>query len=195
MHDLTFMILTGGKSSRFGSNKSEINFAGTTLLNRLLENLPPAEVIIVGPEVATSLQEITFVREEPIGGGPVAAIAAGVEKATSEWVVVLATDLPFASEIVPLLVNAMNHKIDGVIPIDQGGQRQILCALYTKSALKRALVAIGNPEGKSMRSLISQLNLRELLIPSNTIGKLIDIDTPEDLAKALEIQRQEESKK
>ena len=46
------MILTGGSSSRFGSDKSHAMLGGNSLIDTLLATLPSEiKIVIVGPEL------------------------------------------------------------------------------------------------------------------------------------------------
>lgn len=180
----TYLILTGGNSSRFGSDKSQILINGQALIDRLLTNLPPGGVVIVGPSFEQDVRKVSFTQEHPLGTGPVAAIAAGLQELDSEEVIILATDMPFAAEIVPFLV-PLSGDWEALIPLDSNGKRQPLCAKYRTSALVNALGKVGTPDGKSMRALLDNLIIEELIVDAKFTSKLVDIDTREDLAKVL----------
>ena len=94
------IILTGGTSKRFGSDKSEALINDKTLLEYLTEGL--SNLVIVGPE--TDLEAV-YVREEPAGAGPVAAIDAGLRAVDTDLVSIFATDMPFAPRVLPQLIN------------------------------------------------------------------------------------------
>lgn len=178
------MILTGGRSSRFGSDKSKILFAGQTLISRLVESLPIGEIVVVGPSIENLSRPITFTREDPIGGGPVAAIVAGLQRTTSDVVVVLAIDMPFAAEIIPVFLSSPFEK-DALIPVDISGRPQPLCAIYLTSALRRATLALGDVVNKSINALLEELSIETLLVNPDLARKLVDIDTQSDLEQVL----------
>jgi molybdopterin-guanine dinucleotide biosynthesis protein A len=98
------MILTGGTSSRFGSDKSQARIGATSLIENLLITLPSEmDIVIVGPELDKAPRQVRYMQEEPLGGGPVAAIEAGLGLINSEFVFIVATDMPFASQILTVL--------------------------------------------------------------------------------------------
>lgn len=179
------MILTGGKSSRFGSDKSQILFEGQALIQRLLGDLPPAEVVIVGPSFEHEARQVSFIQEIPADGGPLAAIAAGLSAITSDEVIILATDMPFAGQMAQYLI-PLNGTGEVLIPLDSTRNRQSLCAKYNVTALTRALAELGDLFGKSMYSLLEKLKVEELIVEARLASKLIDIDTREDLIKVLD---------
>ena len=180
------MILTGGRSSRFGSDKSRAMLNGQSLLSRLLSDLAEnIEVVIVGPTFESQSRSLKFVQEDPAGGGPVAAVDAGLAMIETEFVALLATDMPFAAAVLHELANSLETSSDGLIPLDAQGVPQTLCAIYRTSALRNALVKLGNPQGRSMRSLVELLELREIELSATLKSRLLDIDTPEELQQAI----------
>ena len=184
------MILTGGSSSRFGSDKSSTLFAGETLVNRLLRTLPAGPIVIVGPQFDQSMRTASFAQENPLGGGPVAAIHAGLMGVTSEFVAIIATDMPFAAEIISSLI-ARTCQSDALFPLDESKRAQMLCGLYRSDSLREAIVRLGDPANKSMRALIAELTIETLVINPNSTAKLLDIDTQADFIYALDLYERE----
>lgn len=180
----TYLILTGGRSSRFGSDKSQITIEGQTLINRLLKKLPAGEIVIVGPYFEYNSRPLAFALENPPGGGPVAAIAAGLKQISSEEVIVIAVDMPFASEMASILLSQA-LTASALIPVDEDGRLQPLCALYRVPALDEAIRSLGNVSGKSMREIVGLISYETLIVESEMMSKLIDIDTKEDLEKVI----------
>lgn len=172
------IVLTGGTSKRFGSDKSEALINGKTLLEILSETLD--DLIIVGPE--TSIKAI-YVREEPIAAGPVAAIGAGLSKVDTELVAIFATDMPFAPRVLNQLESALLN--DAAMPIDCDGYAQPLAAIYRTEKLRSALKSLGSLENKSVKELIAKLNVDQ--VPLVETELLLDIDTKEDLLRAIDL--------
>lgn len=189
---LSAMILTGGSSSRFGSNKSLAMLEGKTLLSHLLADLAiEIDVVIVGPIFESQMRSLKFVQEDPAGGGPVAAVDAGLAMIDTEFVALIATDMPFAAAVIHELSNSLELSIDGLVPLDREGIPQTLCAIYRTNALKKALEKLGNPQGRSMRSLTALLHLREIELTAALKSRLLDIDTPEELQQAITAKESE----
>jgi|1186.fasta_scaffold151085_1 molybdopterin-guanine dinucleotide biosynthesis protein A len=126
------VILTGGTAVRLdGTDKAGLTHAGRSLLEHALDAVAgAAEVAVVGPEVRTS-RRVTFTRESPPGGGPLAGIAAGVAvlERDHDLVVVLAVDMPHVTPAtVSRLVSAVGDG-DSAWLVDASGRRQLAAAV------------------------------------------------------------------
>jgi molybdopterin-guanine dinucleotide biosynthesis protein A len=188
------VVLSGGQGRRFGADKTAVQLGGTSLLDRAVGALADARrVVVVGPRDPSAVvgPEVVRVREDPPGGGPGAALAAGLAEVGAPVVVVLAADLPFVDrDAVASLVAALEQAasvgavpVDGVVPVDADGRPQPLLAAYRTDALRRAVAAQDDLAGLSLRRLLAGLSLvhpRELA----GSGTLADVDTPEDLTRA-----------
>jgi molybdopterin-guanine dinucleotide biosynthesis protein A len=91
------VVLAGGSGRRFGGiDKPALPVGGRSMLSRVLDAVAGASPrVVVGPSRPGLPADVVQVREDPPGGGPVAAIAAGLAAVTADLVVVLAADLPF----------------------------------------------------------------------------------------------------
>ena len=172
------IVLTGGTSKRFGSDKSEASLNGRTLLEFMTDGLN--NLIVVGPKKNI---DAVYVREEPAGAGPVAAIGAGLKVVDTELVSIFATDMPFAPRVLPQLLKSLIN--DAAIPIDSDGYLQPLAGVYRTEKLRTALDTLGDLENRSVKELISKLNIDHVSLDETEF--LLDIDTKEDLAKAIDL--------
>lgn len=182
----TALVLTGGRSRRFGSDKSQAIISDHSLLDAILLSLPAElPVIVIGSEPGTRVIPIKVTREEPINGGPVAGIAAGLALVETDLVGVIAADMPFAAPLLSQLVHQLPNEADVVLPIDAKGFRQPLCAVYRIQPLRQALLQLGNLHGESMRNLLALLRVHEVSMGVDGQNELMDIDTPADLQRAV----------
>ena len=187
MTSVTAVVLCGGESRRFGSDKTRADLSGRTLLDHLLDDLPVDwPVICVGPQRPTS-RPVRWVREEPPGGGPVAALAAALPEVRSPTVVLLGGDMPYAGPAAVRLAWALaeGSDVDGsrlpeaVVARDGDGRAQPLLAAYRRDALDHAL-----PEpaaGAALMRLLDALRVETVLV---TAPDSLDVDTASDLAQA-----------
>ena len=181
MSKVSVIILSGGTSRRFGTDKSQAILRGQSLIQILISNIASEiPIVIVGEDPHISARTYQVTREEPVLGGPVAAIAAGLALVTTDLVAICATDMPYAPTLFRKLSAILTDELDCVMPVDVHGFRQPLAAVYRASSLLRALSAWAGTEGESMKNLISTMKIAEVQVPPHA---LIDIDTPEDLAQ------------
>ena len=163
-----------------GADKTTATLGATTVLEHLLDALPaPWSVIAVGPERPTR-RVVRWTRESPAGGGPVAAVAAGLSLVDTELVVVLAGDMPFAGDTGGTLATALRDDptTDAVVAVDAGGRPNPLLAAYRTAALRAALPH--PPANAPARSLLAVPHI----MLSVDEADALDVDTPEELAAA-----------
>lgn len=174
------LILAGGRSSRLGgSEKSQLRIDGMTLLEHTIEVVRAAgvrQVVVVGDHAPDAVRAV---REEPPFGGPVAAIAAGLDALPpdAQLVLVLATDMPGIAAAIPALVDPIER--DGAIALDRG-RRQHLAMAVRPASLRAALARVRTRDGVAVRDLLTHLDLREAPVAD---GCTDDIDTWDDAAR------------
>ena len=186
----SIIVLSGGTSSRFGSDKSAAILGHKELIHHVLTGIPNEfDIIVVGPNPL--LNDVTYrcIQENPIGGGPVAGIAAALEICESEFVGVIATDMPFAVSHMVHLLSAMNSDDDAAMYVDSKGFKQPLAAMYRREGIEMALAQLGYVQGQSMRNLMTHLAIHEIHMSSEVEKAMIDVDTPHDLTLAIEYLR------
>ena len=154
------VVLAGGPATRLGGvAKAGIEVGGRTLLDLAIEALLDAdEVVVAGAEAVRTSRPVTFVREDPPLGGPVAGLMAGraVLARPADAVVVLAVDMPWVTAAtLDRLVTAVGQR-DGAVLHDAAGRPQ-LAAVVRLAALDAAAPA--DPHGASVRSLFAPLDL------------------------------------
>src|SRR5687768_17947585 len=122
----TAVVLAGGRAARLGGRaKPQLEVGGRTMLDTVLRAVEDAERrVVVGPPQPLP-DDVVRVREQPPGGGPVAALKAGLPEVSTDVVVVLAGDLPF---LTAALVAELRARLtgDGVLVVDDAGRDQLL---------------------------------------------------------------------
>ncbi|MBA4179046.1 MAG: molybdopterin-guanine dinucleotide biosynthesis protein MobA [Anaerolinea sp.] len=137
---LTGLILAGGKSSRFGSDKASALLRGRTLLQWALEALEPAVDAMVVVKAAgqqlppvKSRLTVTVVEDEYKAMGPLAGLATGFRAVATEFCFATACDAPLLLPEVVRLLAAKAEDADVVVP-DVDGFMQPLAAIYRPAA-------------------------------------------------------------
>lgn len=183
------VVVAGGRAARLGgADKASLEIGGRTLLARALDALVDVpEVVVVGDPVPTE-RPVTFLREDPVGGGPAAALLAGLGGfgRRPRVVVALAVDMPLvtADTIRRLAREVLDEDREGATLVDRAGRAQYLCAAYATEALARTTPAYEEQFGLSMRALVGPLRLAELPAVG---GEADDVDGWDDLVRLREI--------
>jgi molybdopterin-guanine dinucleotide biosynthesis protein A len=180
----TAVVLAGGRAARLGGRaKPQLAVGGRTMLAAVLEAVADAERrVVVGPRQPVP-DDVVLVREEPPGGGPVAALKAGLTEVSTDVVVLLAADLPFLTAALVLALRMQLHA-DGVVVIDDGRRDQWLLSVWRTAALRTAVAGTTGPT--SLRRVLAPLGPVRFR-PDTTPGEpppWLDCDTPADLARA-----------
>ena len=218
------LILAGGRSSRLGGvPKQSLVFRGQTLLERALAAAAGARrTVVVGDAGFLSSQGtashpvaqaswppgVLTCREEPPFAGPAAAIAAGMNAldengGDAPFTLVLACDMPLASEAVAVLREALFASPTrpgeggggGVMARSGDGRAQPLAAFYSTPGLKQACVELAARNALvngSVRALLASLDVQLVTVPA---GSTSDVDTWDDAAAlGIAAESQRESK-
>ena len=171
VRDFDGLVLAGGRARRLGgTDKTALAVGGRRMVDAAVAALAGAgRVTVVGPG--------HDVVEEPPGGGPVAAIAAGLARVAAPVVVVLAADLPFVTPgVVARLVAAAP-----AAATDDHGRLQPLLAAYDTSALRAALPSV--PAGARLVDVVQSLAPQSIRFEEHP-PPWWDCDTAEQLEQA-----------
>ncbi|MBM6401424.1 molybdenum cofactor guanylyltransferase [Phycicoccus sonneratiae] len=179
--DVTVVVLAGGGSTRFGTDKLAADLGGVTVLDHLLGGLPAHwPVVLVGPRRDTVRSDAVWVREDPPGGGPLAGVATGAEAVHTALMAVVAGDMPHAAAAVPRLLTALDEarpEVAAAVAVDDDAHVNPLLAVYRVAAVREALPASAH-DGPAKRLL--RLPHTEVRV-AGTPGR--DVDTPDDLER------------
>jgi molybdopterin-guanine dinucleotide biosynthesis protein A len=197
---LAALILAGGSARRLsGTPKPLLLLADKPLLvhvARAALQVGADPVVIVGPsEQAEMLRDRTvealpWTRERPSGGGPVAAIAAGLTRLAEDahgaapvdaLVLVLAGDAPRVGDVLEALHDAarsaLAEGLDGAV-CTVAGHDQLLAACVRVDALRDA---VGDDvQNRSLYDVVGVLRLAPVPVDASS---LLDADTWDDLVQ------------
>ena len=180
---LDAILLAGGRAARVGgAAKPLFRVDGTTLLARAVSaarGAGAARIVVAAPVLDIDL-DVTWVREDPPFGGPVAGTLAGLAAVAGDEVLLLACDLVDPSAAVaalpPIPVDA-----DGVC-LAEGGRPQWLTGRYRTAALREAASDVpGGGRDAAMRTLLGSLRIARIDAPA-ALSR--DVDTWDDLTAA-----------
>ncbi len=180
------IVLAGGKSSRFGEDKSLAQWKGATLLERAVDLL---NALDLDPEVIVSSdKQYSFltcpthndiVPEKGPLGGLVTAFSLFPESA----LLVLTCDMPFLTQGVLRELVQAHQRSDCPVVFEADGVRQPFPGIYLsafKTQAQECLVST-RPSVKHFLSLIPTL---EILPAPADLKVFLNVNTPEDLKGA-----------
>lgn len=206
MGSLAAIVIAGGEARRFGADKLALRDAqGRSLLEVTVAGIAQMAdpVIVVGPERPDFRQlegvltppksaqlaktegggpaTVVWAREDPPGGGPCAALIAGVARLPDDatHVAVLAGDAPAGS----LAVEALRRVIDdaaAAVVTDPAGREQPMTAIYAVEPLKQVLAAYGDGRDMPIRQVLDDLRPQTVVSIIDQWSASADIDRPED---------------
>jgi molybdopterin-guanine dinucleotide biosynthesis protein A len=205
-HNISAIVLAGGRSSRFGAPKLEAEIDGVSLLDLAIR-----AVATVATEIAVSLPAdnsvpeptlgevpgnpaIRFVRDPEDYSGPLVGLATALEATTCRRVIVVAGDMPrLRPAVLQLMLDALRPKTtepgqvsaEAIVLTSIGEARPLPVALSIEAARRAVSETLAAGE-RSLRAMLARLAVEELdpktwhaLDPR--AETLIDVDTPADL--------------
>ena len=196
-------VLTGGASRRMGRVKAMLPFGDTTLAGRAFDVLDrfAATVRVVGESV-DEIPGVPDVFRCADAGTRASLIGlhSALFHARTEWVAVLACDLPFVDErLFQLLLSvAEGREFDAVIPMQPNGRLQPLTALYKREpclGVANEMLAANNFR---LTDLANRVNIRRVepdeYAPIDVAGNMFfNINTPDDYAAALAMRESDQN--
>ncbi|MEX0169898.1 NTP transferase domain-containing protein [Streptomyces sp. LMG1-1-1.1] len=183
------VVLAGGAARRLGgSDKPGVRVGGRTLLDRVLAVCSDAGRTVVVGDPRPTVRPVRWTREDPPGGGPLAALDAGARQTEADVLLVLSADLPFLDAATVLhLLDALAAAPEAEVALlaDAEGRDQPLVAAYRSGPLRRELARLtADHDGLAnlpLRGLTRAL--RPTRVPAGPLASF-DCDTWEDIAIA-----------
>lgn len=180
--DVTGLILAGGKSRRFGSDKAHHVVDGKTMVRRVYDVLSPL-VDTVAVSVGDAGDRFDIPADHVVdafpGAGPLAGLHAGLAYCKTPWLLAIACDLPFiTSHALERMLASRRSAREVVVASPPDGRRQPLCALYPQTLwalIERHL----ETDRLALRNLLEAApRVREVPLPGDTLR---NVNTPADL--------------
>lgn len=194
---LTAIVLAGGQSKRMGQDKALVAIQGVPLLQRVcdvaLQCTPIVYVIAFHPERYRAIVPPTchLLQEYALPGentphGPLIGFAQALQslqpEAKTEWVLLLACDLPsLSAERLQQWARALEHVGNAIALLPRSTKGwEPLCGFYRTSCLASLQAAIEHGD-RSFQSWLAGERVQEL--PINDHQMLFNCNTPHDLER------------
>ncbi len=189
---LSVIVLAGGQSSRLGRDKALISFQGIPLLQQVCEvALKCTSEVYVVTSWPERYQDILpdacqVIREVPLPvetspHGPLVGFAQGMAQIKTDWVLLLACDLPhLQAEVLQgwaTRLARVPEQAIGLLPRQAKGWEP-LCGFYRRQCLP-ILTEFINQGGRSFQRWLAQNLVEELSVSDARM--FFNCNTPEDL--------------
>lgn len=186
------IVLTGGRGTRLGGvDKASLTIGAHTLLDRLIRELVPATIVVVGRPAPTSVP-VHFTREDPPGGGPAAGVTAGMTallaaagspeevENRADYVAILAVDHPGVTRAtVGRLLDGAAHAVPRGAVLVTGQRRHYGVMVCHVAELVGQLRRHTSWHNQSLRTMLDPII--GATVPARD-AEARDVDSVEDLA-------------
>jgi molybdenum cofactor guanylyltransferase len=191
---VTGIVLAGGRSSRFGSDKMAADYRGRPLLLSSIEAVSTVAdeiVLVLAPEADPPgglAAGIRIARDPAAYGGPLRGLAAGLASVTTDLALVAGGDMPrLSSSVLRKMCRTIESSDVDAVALLEGKKRRPL-PLVLRSRVRETVDELLERGERSLKSLLEAVRVSD--IPEATWrsidpdgGTLHDVDRPEDLPK------------
>jgi molybdopterin-guanine dinucleotide biosynthesis protein A len=193
------IVLAGGASQRFGTDKLMATVDGRTLLDLAVASVAAVSsevIVVVAPGDERPLPDAGGIpvrrAEDPeTHGGPLVGLLAGLESAREPLALVAGGDMPSLSvDVLLVLVRALAARegsADAAVLVRHGTERPLPAAVRNGAATEAARRLLAGGE-RSLMALLRELRTKKIaeaewrgLDPAG--DTLRDVDTPPDLVR------------
>lgn len=190
----TGIVLAGGRSTRFGSDKLAALYRGMPLLHHPVLRLGEVcteVVVVIAPGAEEAAMPVganaRFVRDAREGEGPLAGLLSGLEATSTEQAIVAGGDMPDLSTAVLLeMLRVVGETSVDAVVLQDGDRFRPLPCLVSVAPARDAAHALLHADERSLRSLLQALRTAVIDEPTWTAldpsrGSLHDVDEPGDV--------------
>lgn len=188
------LLLAGGRSSRFGSDKRFALLDGEGLariaLGKLRQVIPRGAIHVAtgrSARVLPGLEDVPALADAVADSGPLGGIVAGLRR-TQSGILVLACDVPRVR--TETLHEVLVSREDGRRPVAarRAGRWEPLIAYYPRSVSNRLEAALRDGD-RALHRLLDELDA--IPVEVSDPSELANVNTPEDLAALVEASEED----
>ena len=191
IEDCTAIILAGGESKRMGRDKANLLLGERTLMQHVIATMQQVfPFIIVSVRQPRPEIDLPQICDDPSASGPLAGVLAALSQVKTPWAFVVACDMPFLQPAMIQALGQYREDYQAVVPVAQG-HPQPLAAFYASSGLSPIRAHLASGGKNSLRAVLERLQVRyvdetELLTADPALRGFFDLDTPQDVARAMQ---------
>lgn len=183
------LILAGGRSSRFGSDKALATLGGEPLICRIARTLRlsvSALAVSGGRDAAAVVDAPLLADPQGAAQGPLAGIAAGLAWAEAEgadWLVTTTCDVPrIPADMATRLLDAARAQDAALAFVNSSDGPHPLCAVWRPRILPLLRAALADGAHPAVRRFAA--DMQGVAVPFAEAALFANINTPADLERA-----------
>jgi molybdopterin-guanine dinucleotide biosynthesis protein A len=191
---VTGIVLAGGRSARFGSDKLALEIDGRPLLHHAIAAVAAVAgriIVVTAPNAEPPLpaelaNRIVVVHDPKPFGGPLVGLGAALAAVETPTALVAGGDMP---RMVALVLRRLAGAVGAVhraVNLEVPGRVQPLPMALDVGAARAAAATVLDRGGRSLRELLAELGATSIPAPvwlalDPTGTTIVDIDRPSDL--------------
>ena len=197
-HNILGVILAGGKSSRFGSNKSLSNLSNIKLIEHVINKISKyfSEILIVSNDSKLILDSsnIKIIKDCKIGNlGPLVGVLSAMKYANQKkkynWVITFPCDTPFFDEIIiEKMMQKISTKNEKIFLIKDKKQKHNIFGIWSTS-LEKILEQDLNKNFRKVDLWADKIGCSYIEKDIKNENEFLNINTKEDLELAEKIYK------
>ena len=180
--NITAIILTGGKSSRMGSDKGLLLLKGKTFVGRIIDAVKPLvkEIVLVGNNAKYDEFGLKRYRDVIPNCGPLGGIFTGLFYSETDNNLILSCDVPLITlEVLQQLLERSDSEAD-VNQLESKDETMPLVALYKKGCMHACLDELKKGE-RRLRAVVGKWNTKTIKLDPEMEPFVRNINTPAEL--------------
>lgn len=198
-------MLAGGQSQRMGQDKTNLLLGGRTLVERASSTLAViADPVYVVGDLSLDATNLKIIQDKRVGDGgrgSIVGLYSALCAVTTEWIAVVACDLPFISgELLTRMVLIQSEITESatemhgaILPEQHDGLIQPLCGLYSRRISLPEVERMISGDNWRLQDLSTRINARILKFSdlsdlTNAENLFLNINTPDDYKAAVALE-------
>jgi len=189
LRGITGVILAGGKSTRYGTNKAFAEVQGVRLIERTIKvmgSVCPRLLLVTNTPTEYAYLQLPMVEDLIKGLGPLGGIYTGLEVIHDENGLFVACDMPFLREDLLRYLVTLRGDFDAVVP-RVNWMVEPLHALYTKNCLPSLRKFVRSQELQILKFFqkirVRYMEEEEIRKIDPDLKSFFNINRPEDLER------------
>ena len=188
------VVLAGGKSERFGKDKSEIKLGGKTLLAHTLDKIKSKfnKIIIVSNN--KKVKDYVVIKDYIEGQlGPLVGVLSAMKwikknNYTYKWILTFPCDTPFFDiSIIDKFVEATKFNDNPLYFVKSNEKRHNIFGLWSLKLMETLEKDILENNHRKVEKWANKIGVKTINISYDSVDPFFNINTEEDLAEAEKI--------